>query len=179
MSGAEMNFNAGDVPPSTSPPPVPAGQYRVHAVESGVKPTKDGKGRYLEIVFQVLDGEYKGRKIWDRLNIVNPNQKTQEIAQRTLSAICHAVGVLKLGNSSQLHHIPLLVRVKVTEDPGYGPKNEVTRYSLIEGGPGIKPPAHGSTAHGGQQAATVTSAAPTPTAPPAAAAPPWAQKKTA
>src|SRR5690348_7203685 len=103
--GTPINFNANDVPPSSPLEPVPANWYRAHIVASEVKPTKSGGGNYLQLEFDILDGEFKGRKFWDRLNIQNANQTAQEIAQRALSAVCHATGVLRLTNSAQLHHI--------------------------------------------------------------------------
>jgi hypothetical protein len=108
--GSEINFNANDVPPQTPFEPVPNGKYRAHIVDSEVKPTKDGRGKYLQLEWEILDGEYKGRKIWDRLNIVNPSETSQKIGQAQLSAVCHATGVLKLGNSGQLHHMTLVLR---------------------------------------------------------------------
>jgi len=35
-------------------------------------------------MLDILDGQHKGRKIFDQLNLVNPNPTTVEIAQRTL-----------------------------------------------------------------------------------------------
>lgn len=130
---AELNFDATGVKPTSPFEPVPNGEYRAHIVESEVKPTQNGKGKYLQLTWEILDGEYKGRKIWDRLNIVNENAQAQEIAQRALSAICHATGVLKLTNSQQLHGRPALVKVRVTQDAGYDPKNEVKGYKPVDG----------------------------------------------
>jgi hypothetical protein len=180
--GAEINFDANTVPPRVTPPPVPAGDYRSHIIASGTKKTKDGKGTYLELEFEVLDGEFKGRKFWDRLNLVSPSQKAAEIAQRTLSAICYAVGVLKLTNSSQLHHSPLIARLTIRQDPGYDPANEVKAYKADPSNPkAIKPPKTGNTANGATQAANVVPSSPAAAQPvqQAANVPPWAQKKSA
>jgi hypothetical protein len=116
--GSEINFNANDVPPQTPFEPVPNGKYRAHIVASEIKDTKSSPGgKYLQLEWEILDGEYKGRKIWDRLNIVNANETAQKIGQAQLSAVCHATGVLKLGNSGQLHHIPVLIKVTVKQSP--------------------------------------------------------------
>src|SRR4051794_17495519 len=105
--GAALNFDANDVPPNTKPDPVPNGWYKMAIIASEVKPTSTGKGKSLKLELQVLDGEYKGRKAYKQLNIVHESAEAQRIAQGELSAICHATGVLKLSNSSQLHHIPM------------------------------------------------------------------------
>ena len=104
---ATLQFDANQVEPQAPLEPVPSGLYNVMIVESDMKPTKAGDGRYLELVLQIIDGQYKGRKLWDRLNLFSKNQTAVQIAQSTLSAICHAVNVIQLQDSQQLHDKPL------------------------------------------------------------------------
>ncbi len=76
-----------------------------------------------------------GRKLFDRLNLVNANAQTVEIAQRTLSAICHATGRLQVQDSEDLHLIPMLADVTVKPPKnGYGESNKL-RYRPLERGP--------------------------------------------
>ncbi|MCK6466552.1 MAG: DUF669 domain-containing protein, partial [Phycisphaerae bacterium] len=75
------NFNAQDVDPNFSFPPIPAGKYLVAITESQMRPTKAGGAQYLQITFQVLEGEYKGRTLWSRLNLDNVNPTTVKIAR--------------------------------------------------------------------------------------------------
>lgn len=112
---ALLNFDANTVDPNVGFDPIPAGKYNAVIVDSEMKATKTGDGKYLELTFEVLDGEFKGRKVWSRLNINNPNKKTQDIAQGELSAICRAVNVMVLQESSQLHNRPLEITVKCKE----------------------------------------------------------------
>lgn len=105
------NFDANTVDPSAPFEPIPAGDYLACIVASQMKPTKNGTGQYLELEIEVLEGEYKGRKVWDRLNLQNPNCQTVEIARADLSAICHAVGVMTPKDSVELHNIPMVVMV--------------------------------------------------------------------
>lgn len=168
--GVELNFDATTVDPRSTFDPIPNGTYRMHVTSSEVKATKDGKGRYLQLVLAVLDGEYKGRQVWERLNIVNPNPTAQDIAQRQLSAICHATGVLKLANSSQLHHIPMMVSVVVKKSDGYDPSNEIKKYEPDPAsGVGVQPAPAGAAGNSGILAAPSN-------ATPAATTPPWARK---
>ena len=85
---AQVNFNAAEVSTESQFSPVPNGDYPVIITESEMKPTKNGAGQYLQLVLEVIEGPYKGRKVWERLNIVNSNQTAVEIAQRSLSQIC-------------------------------------------------------------------------------------------
>lgn len=95
-----------------------------------MKPTKDSTGKYLELELTVVEGGYKGRKVWARLNLENRNPEAVRIAKSELSAICRAVGVLTPRNSGELHNIPLVITVKVK--PGdNGPQNEVKGYAAV------------------------------------------------
>ena len=44
------------------------GQVLAVVSESELKPTKTGGGKYLQLTFQIIDGEFKGRLVWARLN---------------------------------------------------------------------------------------------------------------
>jgi hypothetical protein len=129
---AQLNFDATQVEPDTGFDTVPAGWYNVMMDESDLKPTKDGAGTYLQARFNILDGQYKGRKLFARLNIRNANAQAQEIALRQLSAIGHAVGVLHIQDSQQLHGLPLKVKVKIRKgDDNYEDQNEIISYKNI------------------------------------------------
>lgn len=129
---SELNFNAEEVSPLASFEPVPIGEYTVMITESDLKPTKSGDGQYLQLVYEVLDGDYKGRKLWDRLNIVNKNNTATEIAQRALSAICHSVGVLHPKDSEELHNKPFVVKVGIRPATGdFSESNIIKGYSAL------------------------------------------------
>ena len=70
----------------------------------------------------------EGRHVYDQLNLINPNPTAEEIAQRTLAAICHAVGKLQISDSEELHFLPVMVKVAVTRN-GY---NEVKGYKPVQ-----------------------------------------------
>ncbi len=130
---AQLEFNAHEVDPSLAFEPLPAGNYLCEITDSEMKPTKNGQGSYLELTFTVLDGEYKGRKAWDRLCINHTNSKTVEIARANLSAICHAVGVMQPQDSVQLHNLPLVITVKCKKREDTGEvTNEIKGYAKKE-----------------------------------------------
>lgn len=134
-------FNAAEVEPQSSFDPIPAGEYTAMITDSEMKPTKNNNGEYLQLVFDICDGDYEGRKIFARLNLNNPNTTAVEIAQRELSAICHAVDVLTPEDSSDLHDKPMLIKVKIRQSPGYDPQNEISAYKPLSGGGESKPAA--------------------------------------
>lgn len=135
----ELNFDANQIDPTPQYGALPAGDYEVIITESEQRRTAKGDGSYLSLTMEIQSGEYQGRLLWDRLNLDNPNRKAVEIAQRSLSQICHATGVLQVKDSSDLHHRPMLAVVKVRperEDPVtgkfYEASNEVKEYRALE-----------------------------------------------
>jgi hypothetical protein len=109
---AHLNgFNAQEVDPAVGFDPIPAGNHLAIITESELKPTKSGGGKYLQLTFQIIDGEFKGRLVWARLNLENRNATTVKIARAELSAICRAVGVMAPKDSIELHNLPLVIKV--------------------------------------------------------------------
>jgi len=133
-----QGFDATQVDPSTPFDPIPAGKYLAVITESEMKATKSGAGQYLELVFEILEGEHKGRKLWARLNLNHPNQTTVKIARAELSAICRAVGVMRPQDSVELHNLPLVITVRCKKRPDTGEiVNEVRSFAQREAGAGV------------------------------------------
>lgn len=120
MANLGGQFLGRSVAPDEGRDPIPAGEYLAMIVDSDMKPTKDGRGQYLELVHQIVDGPFKGRKVWARLNLVNANQQTATIAQAQLSSITHALGLqdTPISDSQQLHNRPLVIRVSFEKADG-------------------------------------------------------------
>lgn len=161
-------FDANQVEPQSDFAPLPAGDYTAIIVNSEMKDAKSGRGQYLELTLQVIDGPMTNRLLWDHLTLVHDNAKTVEIAQRQLSAICHAVGVLQVEDSEQLHNRPLSVRVKYIDDTKYGPKNEIGAYRALAGAA-----PHVRTAPSAQASAPAQPVRQPPPQPSKPASPPW------
>lgn len=161
---AIIQFDATQVAPDPGRgDPVPAGWYIVALEKSEMKPTADGNGNFfLECVYGILDGQFKGRKLFDRFNLRNASPQAQEIAYRQFAAVCHAVGHLQVGDSSELHGRPMKARVKIEPEKKnpdgtvqYEAKNAITSYKNVN-----------------DTSAVNTAAAPAPAAMPAVAMPP-------
>jgi hypothetical protein len=131
---ADLNgFDANQVEPTGDFEPIPAGKYVAVITESEMKPTKAGTGHYLQLTFQVVEGDCKNRLLWARLNLNNPNATAVQIAQAELSAICRAVGVLAPKDSVELHNLPLVIHVRCKKRPDTGEiTNEIKGFSKKE-----------------------------------------------
>lgn len=135
MTALDRKFNAAEVPPEQRFGALPTGNYRSIITGSRWKTTKAGDGRYLEFEFSVEEpAEHANRKFWSRLNLENPNPTAVAIAEKQLSAICHAVGVLEVDDAEALHNRPLMVRVKLRPETDFYPEsNDVQAYSPVSG----------------------------------------------
>lgn len=111
---ANLNgFDADTVEPVNDFDPIPAGKYVAIIIDSQEKPTSSGTGSYLELTFQIIEGEYRNRQLWARLNLKNPSEMAVKIARGQLSSICKAVNVPKPKDSVDLHNLPMVIKVKL------------------------------------------------------------------
>jgi hypothetical protein len=140
---AALNFNAAEVQPQQSFDALPPGRYEAIISASEMKDTKAGTGQYLQLTFDVVGGQYEGRKLWSRLNLVNPNATAVQIAERELSAICHCVGILVPADSEELHDALLVIDVIQELNPQSGQQtNRIKGYSQVSApAPKAKPAA--------------------------------------
>jgi len=153
-------FNANTVEPSDSFDPIPAGEYLCVITASEEKPTKAGTGSFLVLEFEVIDGPYKGRKLWDRLNLNNPSEVAVKIARATLSAICRSIGVMEPSDSCEMHDLPLLVKVRTEKRAdtdelsnvikGYRSRNAAQPSPSSASSPLGSPPTSGAPRSGAQ-----------------------------
>lgn len=182
----QINFDATTVDPATGGADViETGTYKFHITKSEEQTTSKG-GKMLVFELTCLEGQFKGKKIQDRLNIQNSSQDAMEIAYRTLSAICHVCGVLKPDVSQRLHGIPFTASVEKTiftkRDGSEGFSTEVKAYMDVDG----NPPKLGQVPSGVKSEKTNPPAPPAHTNPPAqpqpqttSNEPPWAASNAA
>lgn len=160
-------FNTGEGEKLGSFTAIPAGSYLAQIVKSELKDTKNRDGKYLQLVFQIVDGPYVNRQLFARLNLINSNPQTVEIATKTLNTIADdCCGVKSLQDSEQLHGIPMYINVIVKPAEGqYPEQNDIKGYSpYIADGPAPV------------TAAAATAPAFKPAGAPAAKTPPWGKK---
>lgn len=149
--------------------PIPSDKYLAQITDSDLKPTKKNDGHFLELAYEITEGPYKGRKVWARINLDNPNAKTVEIGNRQFAAIRQATGVINPRDSQELHYKPHVIRVEfipagTVQKNGYKTErdsNEIKAWEAVEGAVGNAPAA--------PTAGAATAASPS------SAAPPWAR----
>lgn len=136
---ATLNFDATNVAPMNNFDALPAGKYNVVITDTEVKENRSGTGSYLQVEFEVIDGEYVNRKLWTRLNLWHTNVEAARIATSELSSICRAVNLLHINDSSELHNLPLSVSVKCRKTPDGEIVNEIKGYEKVTASGGAVP----------------------------------------
>ncbi len=111
----QLNFDASKVAPAVPFEAVPTGWYTTMITATEDTPVQNNpENSYLLVEHTILlPEEFKGRKVFDRLNLKNSNPVASEIAYRSLSAICHAIGVIQVTDAAQLHNLPMLTKISL------------------------------------------------------------------
>jgi len=121
-------YNIHEVEPMGNFEPLPADWYRCVITNAEEKPNSKRTGAYLELRIEVIDGQYQGRLVFDRLNLINPNSVAVDIARRSLASIAKAISV-DVKDSVELLDKPLMVKLAVRPaENGYEASNEVKGY---------------------------------------------------
>lgn len=131
----EINFDSAEVEPLGEYTPIPIDEYMAMITASERKKVADKpQNEYIQLVFDIVEGEYTGRKVFERLNIVNDNDTAVKIAQQKLSAICRIFSIVKLINTDQLHDKPIIISVGIRPAKGnFGESNEIKGYKRKDG----------------------------------------------
>lgn len=143
MANIQGAFSDGQYIPGSVEPAsfddLPAGDYPVIITDSEMKDTKDRTGQYLNLTLQIIGEQHKGRKLFDRLNLINKNATAAQIAKQQLESICRAIGMREaIRDSMQLHNKPFVVRLAYNEKARNGDaipegqRNEIKAYKVLE-----------------------------------------------
>lgn len=134
-------FNSDEHDDMNNYEPLPVGDYNVKIISSDEKRNKksdaadsDEFGMRLNFEMEVLDGEHKGKKLFEGLNHLHPNKQTQEISQKTLATMIRACGKINPEETEELHGIPMVASVIITPGDGdYDPGNKIKMYKEYYG----------------------------------------------
>jgi hypothetical protein len=107
--------------------PLPPGDYTAIIADSDMKDTKAGTGKYIELTINIVEGEYEGRRLWERLNVYNPSEQAERIARSQLNNLSNAVGKPGASDTESLHDIPFIISLDI--DRRDTTRNKVMGYS--------------------------------------------------
>ena len=175
---------------------IPAGMYQAIITASGGDPSdertgedglvssRSGKGRYLPMTFEIIEGEYKGRQIFKNFNLENSNEQAVKIAQSEIKELLQAVGwdfaskPCGPDDTSEIHMIPLTLQIitrvnKNTDDEQneikhFKPRQTTGTTTAAPAGTSAMAPQVPAVAPWARNAAAKPAAPQTPAEPPAA-----------
>jgi hypothetical protein len=120
---------------------IPPGRYLAQVIESKLDDTRNGTGQILTLTFEIMEGEFERRRVWERLNIVNANPDAQRIAQQSLKRLCDASGAGAINDSEELHFKPVVIDVGIRQDKSgqYRDQNSIKGYYPAQAAPAAAP----------------------------------------
>ena len=132
-----------DEAPTTNYEVMPDGWYVAEVIESDMQTSATGN-RYLGLTFQINDdggsGQFIGRRVWANLNLKHPKESVREIAEQQFGNLVRSLKLVRagdenatVGDSVEMHGIPVDIKLKRKDDEGYGPKSEIVQYRTSSG----------------------------------------------
>lgn len=171
MANLGTTFDANTLPQGNGNfDPLPAGWYTATITQAELKDTKTGSGQYIKVRYDITGPTHQGRVVFGNINIRNQNAKAEEIGQQQLGDLMRSIGLGRVTDTDELLNHSVGIKLKVREQEGYDPTNDVAGFKAAGGG-SAAPKVFAAHVPLGSQSASVTQAAP------AASAPPWANKK--
>ena len=140
--------------------PLPKGWYSATIAGAELKTTKNGTGQYIAVRYDIIGPTHQGRVVFGNINIRNQNIKAEEIGRAQLGELIRSIGVASLKDTDQLLGKSVQIKLDISHQEGYEPRNEVRAFKAIEGA---------------NMPMTQMPAVPQATQASASAAPPWAR----
>ena len=135
MALLDFEFNVDSLPVSESSyDPIPAGWYTANIKNAEIRQTKNGTGQYIAVRYDIEGPSHSGRVIFGNINIKNANPKAEEIGRQQLGEVMRAIGLSVVRDTDQLIGGTLQIKVDISHQDGYEPRNEVRGYKAITGG---------------------------------------------
>lgn len=138
MSDLLKDFNAGDVPRGDAGIPE---KTQANCVVSKMteEKTKDGTGIYFKAEIDVVEGPYKGKKIWQNYNVVNSNADAVQIGKAQFASLCLAMGVPSPRHLSELCNRPFRITFGKPKHNDFTGNEDSTirKYDPVGGSDGV------------------------------------------
>lgn len=107
--------------------PLPEGTYELFVQD--MKESQKNAGTIC-MCFEVVDGQYRGRKFWEFFSLAHQNEKVREIAQRSLVFLTRACGLESINDTEELGGSTFMAEVKIDRWNPEKPQNKIKRYIM-------------------------------------------------
>ncbi|MCL2710701.1 MAG: DUF669 domain-containing protein [Planctomycetaceae bacterium] len=123
--------------------PVPNGRYQAIATSAVRKHTKKGDGWFWELTFTIAEGQYEGRTIVHRFNMVNPSEEAVAIGRSHMKRYLDAIGNLHPQDERDLCNIVVWIEVECKKnsytnrkgEPAEGINSEIVKIDPYSNAP--------------------------------------------
>ena len=123
------------------PDPVPEGSYKMAATVARRQNNKNADGWFWYFEFTIIGGEYEGRIIIHRFNIINKNATAEQIGRGQMKKFLEVIGVPLPEDEDAMLGVAFVGTVKCKKDSFVGRNgekierinNEITRLDPLDG----------------------------------------------
>lgn len=136
--GFEIDTDAEDEQPEYGL--IPPGHYDVVVAAIAKKATKatkdlpeDEQDRYFEIEFEIMDGPYKGRKIFQNYTVKHSSVNAVNIATQQLKQLllaCNIAGVQSSLRQCLGQVVEVVTTIEQSKDPAYPDKPRIKQFVI-------------------------------------------------
>lgn len=118
--------------------PIPKGEYTIKCTDAETKTTRSG-GEMIAATFEVVGGEYDGRKVWNNYNIHNDSEKAQKIGREQVASWARACGKPNASSFDELLERKFIASIDIEKGKdGYADKNRIVGYVMQGSAPAPK-----------------------------------------
>lgn len=118
--------------------PIPKGEYTIKCTDAETKTTRSG-GEMIAATFEVVGGEYDGRKVWNNYNIHNDSEKAQKIGREQVASWARACGKPNASSFDELLERKFIASIDIEKGKdGYADKNRIVGYVMQGSSPAPK-----------------------------------------
>ena len=114
---------------------LPVGEYVAQVVEASIQQPNSGDGYHLALTWKIIEGDYEGRQVWQRITYLHSSEQAQTIGRKTLKDLCDALGVNEQVKDAEVFLFkPVRIRLGIERDKQgvYPDKNRITRNLPLE-----------------------------------------------
>jgi hypothetical protein len=102
---------------------LPIGIYSAHIIDAEIAIPQSQDGQNVKLTWQITEGPYENRQVWQNIPFVHSSTQAQEIGRRQLKDLCVACGITTgISGPDVFKFILCKIRVGIKKD-----KDGVTR----------------------------------------------------
>jgi hypothetical protein len=122
-----------DNTPTSKFDPLPPGTYPAEIIVATVGPLKSGRGQAVSATWQITQGEFERRQVYQSILISHDSPKAESIGRSMFKDICSACGIVgKITDLETLQFKECAIKVRIEQGKdGYDDKNRIARVIPI------------------------------------------------